>query len=259
MRIDRANARRAFDAYVAAYDGTDPKIRLKADHTYRVADLCERISRSLPLPEDDVDLAWLCGLLHDIGRFEQVRRFGTFKDAESVSHAALGAQILFGEGGIIRRLAADSGQDALVRAAVAEHSDYRLPSDQDERTRTFCDIVRDADKIDIVKVNCVEPVQAIYDVSEAELAASSVSPQALAGFAEHRTLRRGERVYPADYVVGHICFAFELAYSESRRLMRQQGYLDQMLSRPFSNAQTAEAFARMRAEMRAWLDARERG
>lgn len=253
MRIDRLHARRAFDAYTAAYNGADPKIRLKIDHTYRVADLCDRIARSMTERTDDVDLAWLCGLLHDIGRFEQVRRFGTFKDAESVSHAALGADILFGAGGIIRRFAMDGGQDALIRAAVARHSDYRLPADMDERTRWFCDVVRDADKIDIVKVNCVEPVQATYDVSEGELAASPVSPQALAGFAEHRTLMRGERTYPADFVVGHICFAFELAYPESRRIMRRQGYLDRMLARPFSNEQTAAAFARMRAEMGAWL------
>lgn len=258
MRIDRVHARRALDAYVAAYNVADPKIRLKVDHTYRVADLCARIAGSLRWSAEDVDLAWLCGLLHDIGRFEQVRRFGTFKDAESVSHAALGAQILFGPGGIIRQFVTDDAQDALIRMAVAEHSDYRLPSDLDERTREFCDVVRDADKIDIVKVNCIESVQAIYDVSEDELAASPVSPQALAGFSEHRTLGRGERMYPADYVLGHICFAFELAYPESRRIMRQQGYLDQMLARPFANEQTAQAFARMRAEMHAWLDAQER-
>lgn len=253
MQVDRLHARRAFDAYTAAYDSADPKIRLKIDHTYRVADLCDRIACSMTGESDDVDLAWLCGLLHDIGRFEQVRRYGTFKDAESVSHAALGARILFGAQGIIRRFAMDGGQDALIRAAVARHSDYRLPADMDERTRWFCDVVRDADKIDIVKVNCIEPVQAIYDVSEEELAASPVSPQALAGFAERRTLSLGERTYPADYVVGHICFAFELAYPESRRIMQRQGYLDRMLARPFSNERTAAAFARMRAEMDAWL------
>lgn len=257
MQVDRLHARRAFDTYTAAYNGADPKIRLKIDHTYRVADLCDRIARSMTGESDDVDLAWLCGLLHDIGRFEQVRRYGTFKDAESVGHAALGSEILFGAQGVIRRFVRDDDQDALIRAAVARHSDYRLPAELDECTRRFCNVVRDADKIDIVKVNCIESVQAIYDVSEAELAASPVSPQALAGFAEHRTLARGERMYPADYVVGHICFAFELAYPESRRIMRQQGYLDQMLARPFSNAQTAAAFAHMRMEMHAWLAGRD--
>lgn len=33
-------------------------------------------------------------MLHDIGRFEQIRCFGTFNDGMSVDHAELGADIL---------------------------------------------------------------------------------------------------------------------------------------------------------------------
>ena len=54
---------------------SDEKIKLKIDHTYRVAGLCQRIAESLGLSEPDVDIAWLLGMLHDIGRFEQIRRF----------------------------------------------------------------------------------------------------------------------------------------------------------------------------------------
>ena len=76
MKIDRARAQRAFADYAAHYNTADPKVKLKIDHTYRVAALCERIANSLSLPPQDVDLAWLCGLLHDVGRFEQLRRYG---------------------------------------------------------------------------------------------------------------------------------------------------------------------------------------
>ena len=43
-------------------------------------------------------------MLHDIGRFEQIRRFGTFNDAQSVDHAEFGADLLFKEG-LIRKFA----------------------------------------------------------------------------------------------------------------------------------------------------------
>ena len=36
---------------------------------------------------------WACCM--DIGRFEQIRCFGTFNDGMSVDHAELGADILF--------------------------------------------------------------------------------------------------------------------------------------------------------------------
>ena len=54
------------------------RVKLKIDHTYRVAALCARIAQSLALPPEDVDLAWLSGILHDVGRFEQLRRYNTF-------------------------------------------------------------------------------------------------------------------------------------------------------------------------------------
>ena len=43
------------------------------------------------------DLAYLIALLHDIGRFEQIKRFNSFDD-RNVDHATLGVQVLFDEG-----------------------------------------------------------------------------------------------------------------------------------------------------------------
>ena len=70
-------------------------MRLKIDHTYRVAALCEQIARSIPLTEEQTDHAWLAGLLHDVGRFEQLRRYGTFEDAKSIDHAACSRKSFF--------------------------------------------------------------------------------------------------------------------------------------------------------------------
>ena len=42
MKIERERVRETFREYTDAYDATDEKIKLKIDHTYRVAELCER-------------------------------------------------------------------------------------------------------------------------------------------------------------------------------------------------------------------------
>ena len=104
MKIDRKQASEAFEKYTARYNAQDEKVRLKIEHTWRVARLCETIARSLGLPEEETDLAWLTGLLHDVGRFEQLRRYGTFIDAESIDHAQYGAQLEFVEHRGNRRL-----------------------------------------------------------------------------------------------------------------------------------------------------------
>ena len=89
---------KAFKAYTDHYDISNVNIRLKIDHTYRVAAIAEQIAKSVGLGEYNVGFCWLLGMLHDIGRFEQYTRFGTFKDAESLDHAELGANILFNDG-----------------------------------------------------------------------------------------------------------------------------------------------------------------
>ncbi|MDO4796625.1 MAG: HD domain-containing protein [Coriobacteriales bacterium] len=258
--MDRQRAQATFNEYVSAYDPHNPRIALKVAHTLRVAQLCDIIAKACGpdeanLANKDVDLAWLCGILHDIGRFEQVRRYDTFNDAMSVSHATLGIEVLFAsDADLLRRFVRDDSHDELIRDVVATHSDYRLPNTFDERTTTFCNVLRDADKIDILKVNCICPIQDIYGVSEWDMEHSELSPAVIDAFYERRTVPRDIRQYPADILVGHICFAWELVFEQSRRVMREQGYLAQMLSRRFANERTRREFASMAQFMRAELN-----
>lgn len=96
----------------------------------------------------DVDIAWLCGLLQDIGRLEQLRIWGMFKGAASCSHARLGlavldgastfdGQTLTGADGRMELFCDDAGVVVIVSPAVALHSDLNLPNDLDARTRCF--------------------------------------------------------------------------------------------------------------------------
>ena len=218
-----------------------------------MAALCARIAAEQRLDAAGVDLAWLCGLLHDVGRFEQLRRYGTFNDAESIDHAACSAEVLFDQGQI-RQYAPDAAEDALLRAAVAWHSAYRLPPDLDARTRRFCAILRDADKVDILRVNVETPMEDIYGVTTRALRRSPVSPAVLEAFYAHHAVLRSLKQYPADHAVGHASLVFELEYPESLRAVREQGYLFRLLDFPTDLPETARIFAALREHMRAWLD-----
>ena len=252
MKIDRTRALGAFAAYVRPYDAADPKVRLKIEHTYRVAELCERIARSEGWGADETLLAWLCGLLHDVGRFEQLRRYGTFDDRRSIDHARAGAEVLFEAGGI-RAYLEDGCEDELLHTAVAWHSAYRLPETLDRRTRAFCDLLRDADKVDILRVNVEVPMEEIYNVSTEALRQSPVTPEVLQAFYGHHCVLRSLKRFPADNAVGHASLVFELCYPESLRAVSEQGWLWKLLDFPTANPATAEAFAAMRAEMHRWL------
>lgn len=251
--INRKNVINAFAEYVRNYDPSDEKIKLKIDHTYRVAGLCQRIAESLGLSEPDVDIAWLLGMLHDIGRFEQIRRFGTFNDAQSVDHAEFGADLLFREG-LIRKFAegyyeecelARSGNEeaeqiiknnehhnkdtGLLEMAIRQHNKYRVKEDLTERQRMFCDILRDADKVDIFKVNADIPMEIIYDVTTEELKNGIITKEVLESFYKKETVLKSVRRSAVDHIVGHISLLFELVYKESYRQAKEQGYVYKLL------------------------------
>ena len=249
--MNREKIRSEFQSYVSHYDPSDPKIRLKIDHTYRVADLCERIAGSLSLSEEMTEIAWICGMLHDIGRFEQVRRFHTFLDAESVDHAKLGAEILFGEEQLIRCFLEETKWDGQIRDAIYWHSAYQLPENLKEDP--FCRILRDADKLDILRVNLETPLEDIYNVTTEDLRQSMVTPEVMDAVKEHHTVLRSVKKTPVDHVVGHICLTFELVYPESRKIVRKQGYLDRMMHFESKNPKTLEQFGQIREEMQRYL------
>lgn len=257
MRIERQRCLRAFGDYVAAYDPADPKIALKVDHTYRVAELAEGIARDEGLLAEDVDLAWLCGLLHDIGRFEQVRRYGTFSDAKSVSHAALGVHVLLSEGHLWNFVDEGDGEAeafaSFISTVVGTHSDYRLPEGLDARTRMFCDILRDADKVDILKAVGEADLSSVLDVPMGEILAEAISPAVRDAFYAHRTVRRAERSTATDIVVGYACLLFEVVHPYGLRVANEQGYVWRLLSLPFTNPATVAEAARMTEHLRQWL------
>lgn len=264
MYTNRQRVQKAFAAYVKNYDEKDEKIRLKIVHTYHVAALCEKIARSLHLSDEDVELAWLLGMLHDIGRFEQLRRYGTFSDAESIDHAMFGAELLFSDIWLIGdyldveknqdpKEEKDAGELMLLRTAIESHSVYRLKRDMDERTRMFCDILRDADKIDILRVNVEVPLEEIYNTTTRELKHAVVSPEVMEAFREEHAVLRSLKKTPVDHVVGHMALVFELVYPISVRLVEQQGYLDQLMNFSSDCEQTQKQFAVLKTHMRDYM------
>lgn len=248
VNIDRKNVEQVFADYVENYNSKDEKVRLKIEHTYRVAALCEQIARSAGCTEYEVELAWVTGMLHDIGRFEQLRNFGTFIDAESIDHAAYGADILFKEGKIRDYIESDD-EDELIGNAVRFHSAYRLPESFDERTKKFSDILRDADKVDILKVNVDFPLEEIYNVTTEELRNAEVTKEVMESLKEKHATLRSLKKTAVDHVVGHISLVFELVYPESLRVVKEQGYLEKLLSFESWNERTMGQFKEIRRVM----------
>ena len=251
MMVDRERVIQSFNDYASGYDSSDEKIRLKIVHTFKVASLCEKISRSISLDDDDCDLAWFIGMMHDIGRFEQVRRFSSFFDTGLVDHAEFGADLLFGDG-LLAWFADEC--DPVVEVAIRMHNKLKVGQGLSAREAMFCNIVRDADKIDILRVNVDSPASEIYNCTPEAVREASISPEVEEVFYQHRCVPRELRRTEADLVVSHGCLCYELVYPFSTEEVLRQGFVFQLLSFPTDNPETARKLKAMNAHMRDYLE-----
>ena len=148
-----AEVKKWFTGYVHTFKfvdkGIQQNIDLKQDHTLRVCKEILNIGEQLGLNEDELRLAEIIALLHDIGRFEQISRYQTFMDSKSVDHAELGIEILK-HFEVLKPF--DESIRKLIFCSIKYHSKPSLPVDETETCLFFCKLIRDADKLDILNV-----------------------------------------------------------------------------------------------------------
>ena len=142
-----------YDAYVDSFRdgcGALPQMMgLKLEHTRCVIDDTRRIMSGEAWPEDACVTGEVCALLHDAGRYSQLKEFGTFQDVKSIDHAARAVEVIEAEGWL-----AELPQDErrTVLTAVALHNKREIPPAVDAAVAAFAHLVRDADKLDIFRV-----------------------------------------------------------------------------------------------------------
>ena len=256
--MNKKAALEAFKSYADFYDTDDIKIKLKIDHTYRVADIASRIGTSVGA---DPDFSWFLGLLHDIGRFEQLTQYGTFKDADSVDHAELGADILFKDG-LIESFPNPSDTVGLedkrliAETAIRLHNKLSLPGGLDEKTLLYCKILRDADKADIFRVLTEPPYDERNDmIVENSADMGPTRDDVMQCVHEHRCVPRRSDFTPFEAFISQCCMAFELEFPESVKIVREQGYLWQLMNLEVRSVSMSEQLETLRAEMeRVWED-----
>lgn len=138
-----------FKKYVLNYNLDNPKIKLKYNHSFRVMKLSEEYAKRLNFCDEDIYLAKVIGLLHDIGRFEQLKVYDTYNDNKSIDHADYSVEQLFDKGEI-RKFIKDDKYDDIIRLAIKNHNKLTITDIIDARTIMHAKLIRDTDKMDIL-------------------------------------------------------------------------------------------------------------
>ena len=251
------DAMQKFLEYTSAYDdGSDTRIKLKIIHTQRVTEVMEQLTAALPLSESDRELAYLCAVYHDIGRFEQLKRYHTFLDYKSIDHAQLGCEILR-QGDFLDELSAREREQVLT--AIGNHNRLAIEDGLDEKTLLFAKLIRDADKCDIFRVFAQEDPVDTTDFSAEQVGQEAVSDVVYESILGHYCIKKQERKTGLDVWVSFLSFFFDLNFAESLRIALKQGYYKKrFLELNFEDPATEERVRRCIAETEQYAYARLR-
>lgn len=237
--LNYEKAKQIFEEYLDIYDREDEKIRLKIIHTYGVVDYSEEVARRMQLSDEDIELAKIIALLHDIGRFEQLRRYNSFNHA-IMNHAAYGVQVLFGENQI-REFVAEDTWDEIIRTAIACHSDYQLQETDNSRVMLHAKLIRDADKLDNCRVKVEESMESLLDMSKEEVGKTVITPGVADACFRKECILLSDRVTPMDYWVSYVAYFFDINFQESLDIIRENDFVSRIIGRiPYSNMETRD-------------------
>lgn len=254
MGIDLDYAKKQFRRYLEDYDLNDDKIHLKVVHTFGVLSAAEEICRGEGFSEEDRQLALLIALLHDIGRFEQLRRFNSFSD-QIFNHADFGVKVLFEEG-MIERFIRERMYDEVIRKAIQYHSVYSLDGvlGLTKKERLHCRIIRDADKLDNFRVKDTEQIETLFDTAEEVVAAEVVTSAVLDAVRGRRSVVSSERVTHLDCWVSYLAFIFDLNFAASFRWILKRDYLNRNIDRmDYRRPETREVMEEIRGICNAYV------
>jgi len=222
MNLEKAKDE--FIKYTENYDLEVERIKGKQTHSLRVMKISKQIAENLELSQEQIEVATLIGLLHDVARFEQFTQYGTYEDLESFDHGDFGAEILKKD---IRKYIETDGYDDIIIKAVKNHNKYKIAEGLTEKERLFAEIVRDADKIDIF----YESVEMFWNGIEQEVEESKISEDVIEQFNNLCQTKRKKQESAIDNVMRVITFIFDVNFQPSFQILKQENYINKIINR----------------------------
>ena len=201
------------------YDMKKRKIAFKYYHTLRVVDVAKQIGKSINLNEEDLYLAETCAILHDIARFKQATEYDTFEDSLSFDHGDMGEKILRKNDYINNYLSNPLDKELIIKT-VRNHNKYMLENGLNEKERLFCNIVRDADKVDIL----------IHQGNKPFDSTCTINNKILEAFNNHTLVNNKYVSNYLENILREIAMIFDLNFKKSYEIVKKEKVIDRLFN-----------------------------
>lgn len=223
--IDIKKAREEIIRHVNKQKIASLKVSQKINHMIRVSEISNKLATNLQLSEEQVQLAELIGILHDIGRFEQYKQ--KIK-TEQFNHGQVGVEILKKDN-YIRKYIKEEQYDDILYTAIYEHNRYELTPGLTNEQELFCKIIKDADKIDLfyeaIAIYWQQPEQ------KKEIENGTISEKMLQDFYQQKLANIKNKISQTDHILKIASFIFDINFSYSFKLLKENNYINEMIDR----------------------------
>ena len=230
--MDINKSKEVIKRYVEKYDVKNERIQGKIVHIQKVAENAKKIAEDLKLEKEDIQLAELIGLLHDIGRFEQLKRYNTYLDNKSVNHGELGVEILF-QDGLIKEIIEDRKYDEIIRKAIINHNrdSSKIDKNVSQRELLHIKIIRDADKLDIYEILTAGTLttEAVY--GKKDLSNEKFTEGLYEGFTKNKKVDYSKLETLFDQLIPHFLYIFDINFKYSFKIIKEKEYIEKLYKR----------------------------
>lgn len=226
--IDIQKAKQRFLEFTSNYDLKDDNVKRKELHSLRVMEQAKNIAEKMNLPQEEIELATLIGLLHDIGRFEQYKRHQTYSDLQTFNHGEFGADYLKEENRI-REYTDNNQYDDIIDKAIRNHSKNEIEIGLTEKELLHAKLIRDADKLDIF----YEAIEVFWLNDTEEMNQTIAKEENLNYIKQEKTIPRTTEYNfrHINAVIGLMALVFNLNYTESFKILKEEQYIDRITKR----------------------------
>ena len=212
----------AFDNYVKEYDLNEQKSKAKYYHSYKVKDLMIKLATTLGLSDKEIEVAGVIGLLHDIGRFEQIKKTGSFSDIKTgIDHADESCVYLFDKGHI-KDFYDDENYYEIIKDAIKNHNKYVIDDKVTGENLLFSKMIRDMDKVDIFRV--------VLEVYSYEYDKDDVSIDVLNEFNKEQTIDSKLLKTRTDRLYSLLAFIYDINFKESFKILKDSKNFDNVFT-----------------------------
>lgn len=220
-----------FNTYYGSFksltDSQRSNFAIKKEHSLRVAGIALMLAEKLEWPDGEKQIAFLVGLLHDLGRFPQLAEFDTFSDEKSVDHAEGAVKILKGEN-LLDELMINNKE--LIFTAILNHNKFKIQDGLTGQEMLYAKLIRDADKLDIFRVLTEHYANKTgktnhtltWDLPKGTTVSPSVSKEVLAG----KMVSKKNVASEMDVKIMQLSWVYDLNFRPTFEFLVKNRYLE---------------------------------